>query len=345
MKSGIYPKDSGVLEDPSFVFHESEPSKLCGIIHRYIRAKNGNFAFIRGLTKGNGPARERETTFRLPGILSSIIHSGEGMASKGYPGLVVVPPSDRWILKRRLFELAFLLLAVAWFASTSRVWVAAPDNNGDCQTDTKQSIASDFPEECGQSGESVTEAQPRPNKLTMGKASQSGSPVVSKRPTPAPVTGHLTKQHEADKKSIAKLHGPALRSSDRVKSPPPSDGSATSGATKKPASNPNPDARLAEQGDAFAQYRLGRFYAQHAGPQAPESVGWYVKASDGLRRLAEEGDGEAMYVLGVMYAFGRGVAKDREQARLWLAQAVDQQVPEAHIVLARLDGHRSADSR
>jgi TPR repeat protein len=116
-------------------------------------------------------------------------------------------------------------------------------------------------------------------------------------------------------------------------------------AAIKPASHPNPDARLAQQGDAFAQYRLGRFYAQHAGPQAPESVTWYVKASDGLRRLAEDGDGEAMYVLGVMYAFGRGVAKDREQARLWLEQAVDQQVPEAHMVLARLDGHRSADSR
>jgi TPR repeat protein len=162
---------------------------------------------------------------------------------------------------------------------------------------------------------------------------------------PAPVTGQPVKKHEAGKKSIAKLESPALRSSDRVKSPPPREDSTTSRATKKPASNPNPDARLAEQGDAFAQYRLGRFYAQHAGPQAPESVTWYVKASDGLRRLAEEGDGEAMYVLGVMYAFGRGVAKDREQARLWLEQAVDQRVPAAHMVLARLDGHRSADSR
>jgi hypothetical protein len=267
------------------------------------------------------------------------------MASKGYPGLVVVPPSDRWVLKRRLVELAFLLIAVAWIASTSRVWVPASGNNGDCQTDTEQGAASDFPEECGQPGESVTEAQPRPDKLTMAKASQGGSPAVSPRPVPTPVIGQLVKQHEADKKSIAKLQGPALRPSDRVKSSPPRDGSATSLATKKPASNPNPDTRLAEQGDAFAQYRLGRFYAQHAGPQAPESVTWYVKASDGLRRLAEEGDGEAMYVLGVMYAFGRGVTKDREQARLWLEQAVDQRVPAAHMVLARLDGHRSADSR
>lgn len=267
------------------------------------------------------------------------------MASKGYPGLVVVPPSDRWILKRRLFELAFLIIAVAWFASTSRVWVPASDNNVLCQTDTEQGIDGDFPEECGQPGQSVTEAQPRPEKLTMAKASQGGSPVVSKRPTPAPVTSQPVKRHEADKKSIAKVQAPAPRSSDRVKSPTPSNGSATIQATKKPASNPNPDARLAEKGDAFAQYRLGRFYAQQAGPQAPESVTWYVKASDGLRRLAEEGDGEAMYVLGVMYAFGRGVAKDREQARLWLEQAVDQQVPAAHVVLARLEGHRSADSR
>jgi hypothetical protein len=268
------------------------------------------------------------------------------MASKGYPGLVVVPPSDRWILKRRLVELAFLLIAVAWFASTSRVWVPASNHNPDCQTDTEQGADADFPEECGQPGQSVTEAQPPPDKkLTVAKASQGGSPVVSQRPKPTPVTGQLVKPHEADKKSTAKLQGPALRPSDRVKSPPPKDGSATSLVTKKPESNPNPDARLAEKGDAFAQYRLGRFYAQHAGPQAPESVTWYVKASDGLRRLAEEGDGEAMYVLGVMYAFGRGVAKDREQARLWLEQAVDQQVPAAHVVLARLEGHRSADSR
>ena len=50
-------------------------------------------------------------------------------------------------------------------------------------------------------------------------------------------------------------------------------------------------------------------------------------------------------LLGVMYAFGRGVAKDEEQARLWLTQAIDQQVPEAHLVLAKLDGHRNADPR
>lgn len=300
--------------------------------------------------KGSYLARKRETAFRLPGILAAIIHSGEGMASKGYPGLVVVPPSDRWVLKRRLAHVAFLIIAVAWIASTSKIWVPTSDNNQNCQPDTEQGAPADFPEECEQPGQSVTEAQPPPDKLTMAKASQGGSPAVSHRPKPTLDTNNLrVTLHDVGQASKTKPQGPAVRSSDRVKSPPPGDGSTAGRATikpaSKPASNPNPDARLAQQGDAFAQYRLGRFYAHLGGPHTPESVSWYVKASDGLRRLAEEGDGEAMYVLGVMYAFGRGVAKDREQARLWLTQAVDQQVPAAHMVLARLDGHRSADSR
>ena len=267
------------------------------------------------------------------------------MASKGYPGLVVVPPSDRWVLRRRLFHLAFLIIAVAWIASTSKIWVPASNNNGDCQTDTEQGAPADFSEECGQPGQAVTEGQSRPDKLTIAKASQGGSPAVSHHPIPTPDTKQRVTLHNVSQESKTKPHSPAVRSSDRPKSSPSRDGSAAGLAALKQASSPSPDARLAQQGDAFAQYRLGRFYAQHGGPHTPESVSWYVKASDGLRRLAEEGDGEAMYVLGVMYAFGRGVAKDREQARLWLTQAVDQQVPAAHMVLARLDGHRSAESR
>jgi TPR repeat protein len=121
------------------------------------------------------------------------------------------------------------------------------------------------------------------------------------------------------------------------------DGSTTSRTTDTPASSPDLDTRLAKQGDAFAQYRLGRFFAQRDGPHARESVSWYMKASDGLRRLAEAGNGEAMYVLGVMNAFGRGVAKDQEQAQRWLTQAVERQVAAARPVLERLERHRSAD--
>ena len=114
--------------------------------------------------------------------------------------------------------------------------------------------------------------------------------------------------------------------------------------TSQTPTQANPDLLLAEQGDAFAQYRLGRFYAQQSGSRSPESVSWYMKASDGLRRLAASGNGKAMYVLGVMYAFGRGVVQNKEEARTWLAQAVAHQVPAAGPVLASLDKNRPTDS-
>jgi len=51
MKSGIYPKDSVYWTISFRFFHESEHSKLLEIVHRHIRAKYGNFAFITGLPK------------------------------------------------------------------------------------------------------------------------------------------------------------------------------------------------------------------------------------------------------------------------------------------------------
>jgi len=116
----------------------------------------------------------------------------------------------------------------------------------------------------------------------------------------------------------------------------PRNGNAPTTQEVKPVLAKPPDKHLAEQGDAFAQYRLGKFYAAHSGPKAPESVSWYKKASRGLRRLAEKGNGEAMYVLGVMYAFGRGVQMDTAEARRWLTQAVEHKVAAARPVLARL---------
>ena len=267
------------------------------------------------------------------------------MAKQVYPGLVLVPPSDRWVIRRRLLHWAFIIIAVAWGASTSRVWFPSSENNGDCQTGMGQGAFANFLKGCDQPGGSVTETQSRLGEITVAKASQGGNLAESHSPMPTPDTDQLATQHYTDQVSMTNPYGPAGRSSNRAMSTPRGKISGVSWATRKPASSPSSDARLAEQGDAFAQYRLGRFYAQHGGPHAPESVSWYVKASDGLQRLAEAGNGEAMYVLGVMYAFGRGVAKDEEQARLWLTQAVDQQVPAAHLVLARLDGHRSADPR
>jgi len=121
--------------------------------------------------------------------------------------------------------------------------------------------------------------------------------------------------------------------------PPQEYASVAKPTVESPAPGSNPDIRLAEQGDAFAQYRLGRFYAKQDGLEAPESVHWYRKAFDGLRRLAEDGNGEAMHVLGVMYAFGRGVTKDKDQARRWLTQATEHEVTAAHHVLVSLGNH------
>ena len=266
------------------------------------------------------------------------------MAKQGYPGLVLVPPSSRWV-RRRLVRWALLIIAVALGASASRVWFPLSGNNGDCQTGIGQGASANFLKGCGQPERSVTETQSRQGEFIVVEASQGGSLAEPHSPVPTPDTDQLATPHDADQESMTNPSGPAGRTSNRAMSSPRGDVSAVSWATRQPASSPSPDARLAEQGDAFAQYRLGRFYAQLGRPHTKESVSWYLKASDGLQRLAEAGNGEAMYVLGVMYAFGRGVAKDEEQARLWLTQAVDQQVPAAHLVLARLDGHRSADPR
>jgi TPR repeat protein len=122
---------------------------------------------------------------------------------------------------------------------------------------------------------------------------------------------------------------PQARHSDQEKS-------AVARLQEKPVVTQESDIHLAEQGDPFAQYRLGRRVAQQEGRQAPESVSWYKKAFVGLHRLAEAGNGQAMYVLGVMYAYGRGVERDISQARRWLTRAVDQKVTAAQPVLASL---------
>jgi hypothetical protein len=268
------------------------------------------------------------------------------MATKGYPGLVVVPPSARWILRRQLAHWTFIVIAVVWSVSQSKVWIPSSDKNGDCQSGIRQEASASFLRGCGEQEQSFSEeTQFRLGEFAAAEASPGGSLAGLHNPIPTSYTTQLVTQHYGDQKSLSNFYRPAGRSSNRAISTSPGKVFNSSSVAQKGASSPSPDERLAQQGDAFAQYRLGRFYAQLGGPRAPESVSWYVKASDGLQRLAEAGNGQAMYVLGVMYAYGRGVARDEEQARLWLMQAVDQQVPAAHMVLARLDGHRSTNPR
>jgi TPR repeat protein len=74
--------------------------------------------------------------------------------------------------------------------------------------------------------------------------------------------------------------------------------------------------RLADQGDAAAQFKLGTMYK--LGQGVPQDYGaaakWYRKAAD-------QGDALAQSSLGRLYFLGQGVPQDYVQARKWLSLA------------------------
>ena len=77
--------------------------------------------------------------------------------------------------------------------------------------------------------------------------------------------------------------------------------------------------RLAEQGDATAQYNLGNMY--DSGRVVPENdaeaVRWY-------RLAAEQGHASAQYSLGFMYSNGRGVLQNNVRAYVCWSVAAAQ---------------------
>jgi hypothetical protein len=77
--------------------------------------------------------------------------------------------------------------------------------------------------------------------------------------------------------------------------------------------------RLAEQGDADAQYNLGvMYYNGHGVAQDyKEVVKWYSKG-------AKQGKAKAQYDLGVMYYYGQGVTQDFVHAQAWVNLAASQ---------------------
>ena len=89
--------------------------------------------------------------------------------------------------------------------------------------------------------------------------------------------------------------------------------------------------RLAEEGNAPAQYLLGGMYYNGQGvPQDYQlAVKWYRKA-------AEQGEADARYVLGVMYANGEGVPQDYQQAAKWYKLAAERGNAEAQYNLGWL---------
>lgn len=78
-------------------------------------------------------------------------------------------------------------------------------------------------------------------------------------------------------------------------------------------------AKLAEQGNAKAQNRIGWMYEHGYGVPKDEqqAAAWYLKA-------AEQGNATAQTNLGMMYRNGRGVTKDEQQAIVWFRKAAEQ---------------------
>ena len=77
--------------------------------------------------------------------------------------------------------------------------------------------------------------------------------------------------------------------------------------------------KLAEQGDAAAQFNLGYMFSNGQGVRQDygQAVSWYRKA-------AEQGNANAQTNLGLMYAEGKGVRQDYAQAVAWYRKAYAQ---------------------
>ena len=76
---------------------------------------------------------------------------------------------------------------------------------------------------------------------------------------------------------------------------------------------------LAEQGDADAQFQLGKRYSNGEGVRKDMS-----KAGQWYRKAAEQGHTGAQFKLGVSYYGGEGVPKDVREAAQWYRKAAEQ---------------------
>lgn len=87
----------------------------------------------------------------------------------------------------------------------------------------------------------------------------------------------------------------------------------------------------AEQGDARAQYKLGRKYKLGSGVDKDyrEAVRWFQKS-------AEQDYADAQFELGVMFEYGYGVDKDISLARYWYQRAAEQGDKDAKRALEEL---------
>ena len=98
--------------------------------------------------------------------------------------------------------------------------------------------------------------------------------------------------------------------------------------------------KAAAQGDAGAQFNLGRMYDHGYGVTRnyAEAVKWYRKA-------AGQGDANAQYNLGWMYRRGKGVTKDYAKAAKWYRKGAEQGSASAQNNLGWMYQHGEGVSR
>jgi TPR repeat protein len=77
--------------------------------------------------------------------------------------------------------------------------------------------------------------------------------------------------------------------------------------------------KAAEQGDASAQYNLGRCYYDGTGTEKNQR-----EAVRCFRKSAEQGDAKAQFVLGLCYENGTGIQKSFVDAYMWFNVAAAQ---------------------
>ncbi|MCY4232591.1 MAG: hypothetical protein OXE59_02455 [Bacteroidetes bacterium] len=87
----------------------------------------------------------------------------------------------------------------------------------------------------------------------------------------------------------------------------------------------------AEEGDSYAQLRLGMAYDSGEGviENYAQAVYWYRKAS-------MQGNAQAQFRLGLAYALGQGVDQDDQEAYSWIILA--KATNELKMVVALIDG-------
>src|ERR1700730_4925205 len=77
--------------------------------------------------------------------------------------------------------------------------------------------------------------------------------------------------------------------------------------------------KAADQGNAAAQFELGRMYA--SGHGVPEDE---AEAANWVRKAADHGYANAQMMLGTMYGTGHGVPQDHAAAMKWYRKAAHQ---------------------